>query len=68
MSTLLEIGELVRARPAVDEAPEVLAAWYERKAVVLRHIAAETAAPSERDTYVAWAHRAQLHASRCGDR
>jgi hypothetical protein len=42
VSTLLEIGELVRTRPGLDAPPNVVAAWYEQKALVLRHVAAET--------------------------
>jgi hypothetical protein len=62
MSALLEIGELVRTRPPADASTDVLAAWYEQKSVVLRHIATETTAPSERDTYLVWAERAHVHA------
>lgn len=36
MSTLVEIGELARTRPALDATAEELAAWYERKARMLQ--------------------------------
>lgn len=36
MSTLLEIGELARTRPALDATAAELAAWYERKALMLQ--------------------------------
>jgi hypothetical protein len=41
-STLVEIGELIRTRPGFGAPTPVVAAWYERKAVVLGHIAAES--------------------------
>jgi hypothetical protein len=39
VSTLVEIGDLLRTRPGLDAPRSVVAAWYERKAVVLHHIA-----------------------------
>lgn len=45
VSTLVELGELIRSRPGLDTPPEQVAAWYERKAVVLGHLAAETGDP-----------------------
>lgn len=38
-NTVSELQELALARPAVDAAAGVVAAWYERKAVVLEHLA-----------------------------
>jgi len=59
VSTLLEMGELVRTRPGVDAPPAVVAAWYEQKAVVLHHIAAET---GDEDTEQC-SRRAHTHAA-----
>jgi hypothetical protein len=42
VSTLEEMGELVRSRPGLDASPAVVAGWYERKAALLGHIATET--------------------------
>jgi hypothetical protein len=65
MSTLEEIGALIRARPAVDD-PELVAEWYEHKATMLHHIAGESASQSlsERDLYDALAEQAHAHAQR----
>jgi hypothetical protein len=64
VSTLVEIGELVRARPGPAATPGQVAAWYERKAVVLGHIAAETGDPAAaRNSRLAAAHAAALLAS-----
>ena len=41
-STLVEMGELIRSRPGLAAPVAEVAAWYERKAVVLGHIATET--------------------------
>jgi hypothetical protein len=38
-NTLAELGALHLSRPAVDAPPVVVAAWYERKATVLEHLA-----------------------------
>lgn len=64
MTALLEIGDLVRARPPAYASVETLAAWYEQKSLVLSHIAIETSASSERATYLAWARQAHRHAER----
>jgi hypothetical protein len=56
----VEIGELARTRPAADATVSEIAAWYERKAIVLRHVASDT--PSERDTYTRLAATAYTHA------
>lgn len=42
VSTLVELGELIRSRPGLDASPAVVAAWYAQKAVVLQHIAEES--------------------------
>jgi hypothetical protein len=38
-NTLAELGALHLSRPALDASPVVVAAWYERKATVLDHLA-----------------------------
>jgi hypothetical protein len=58
VSTLLEIGELVRTRPWLHAPASVVAAWYEQKAVVLQHIAAETGDLDAAEC----SHRAHVHA------
>jgi hypothetical protein len=61
VSTLLEIGDLVRTRPGLDAPADVVAAWYEQKAVVLHHIATETGDPAaEQHSRTAHAHAAKL--------
>lgn len=57
---LRELGALAAARPGVDAAPEVVAAWYERKAALLEHIAAD----GQADALVTrrWARQARLRA------
>lgn len=70
-STLVEIGELMRARPGLHTPPEQVAAWYERKAVVLHHIADETGdAGAEQCSQRAHAHAVALLARNAviGDR
>lgn len=62
-STLVDINALAAARPAADAPARLVAAWYERKAVMLNRIADESA-PSERDTYQVWAEQAHAHAVR----
>lgn len=65
MSTLAAIDALARARPFAGDGPVVLAAWYERKAVVLHHIATEDArSMSERDNYESMASTARARADR----
>jgi hypothetical protein len=61
-ATLVEIGELARTRPTADATVSEVAAWYERKAIVLRHVAVASDAPSERDTYTRLADTAHAHA------
>lgn len=41
VSTLQEMTRLHVSRPAVDAPAPVVAAWYERKAALLEHLAAE---------------------------
>lgn len=61
VSTLLEIGDLARTRPGLDAAPDVVAAWYEQKAVVLHHIATETGdTDAEQCSHLAHAHAVAL--------
>lgn len=61
VSTLLEIGELVRSRPGLDAPANVVGAWYEQKAVVLHHIAAENGDPdAEQYSQTAHAHAMAL--------
>ena len=61
VSTLVELGELIRSRPALDAPPAVVAAWYEQKAVVLHHIATETGDPdAERCSRLAHTHASAL--------
>ncbi|WP_432847131.1 hypothetical protein ACQPXB_40770 [Amycolatopsis sp. CA-161197] len=43
MYALSELGELQFSRPAVDAPEAVVAAWHERRAVVLEHLSAENA-------------------------
>ncbi|PRX45346.1 hypothetical protein B0I33_1097 [Prauserella shujinwangii] len=40
-NVLAELGQLHLSRPAVDASPEQVARWYERKATVLEHLAAQ---------------------------
>jgi hypothetical protein len=61
VSTLVEIGELMRTRPALDAPSSVVARWYERKAVVLHHIADETGdSEAERCSQLAHTHALTL--------
>lgn len=40
-TVLQELNDLYFSRPSVDASPGVVAAWYDRKGVVLEHLAAE---------------------------
>jgi hypothetical protein len=63
VSTLVELGELIRSRPGLHAPPKQVAAWYEQKAVVLHHIATETGDPgTEECSRAAHAHAAVLAA------
>lgn len=64
MSALVEITMLASSRPAADAPAPTVAAWYERKAVVLREIAATSGSVSERDTFKSFADQAHQHAVR----
>lgn len=60
---LREIGRLQRCAPRPDAPAEVVAAWYERKAVLFEHIAADgDARPSDalRQARLAHQHAVQL--------
>lgn len=63
-STLVEINALASSRPTADAPVATVAAWYERKALVLHQIAAASASPSEHDTYESLATQAHHHAAR----
>jgi hypothetical protein len=62
MSTLVEITALASTRPAAGAPARLVADWYQRKAVVLHHIAAESPSASERDSYETLATRATQRA------
>ena len=62
LSTLAGINDLAWARPALDASAAVVAAWYERKAVVLARIAAESG--SDRGAWETRAQAAHAHAAR----
>jgi len=64
MSTLEAINALATTRPAADASATAVAAWYERKAVVLHQIADTSATRSEHDTYESLADQAHAHAVR----
>ncbi|HEX6353219.1 hypothetical protein [Actinophytocola sp.] len=64
MSTLVAINALAAARPTSDAPAVVVAAWYERKAVVLHQIADTSPSLSEHDTYESLAEQAHQHAVR----
>lgn len=60
---LREIGRLQRCAPRPDAPAEVVAAWYERKAVLFEHIATDGDAPPSdalRQARRAHQHAAQL--------
>jgi hypothetical protein len=62
VSTLAELGELHLSRPGLTAPARVTAAWYERKALVLEHLAAEAGDGERYQTYarVAHAHAREL--------
>ena len=62
MSTLVAINDLAFARPAVDAPAAAVAAWYERKALVLHEVASESV--SDQDVWKALASAAHDHAVR----
>lgn len=61
MSGLVAIAELDRSRPPAHATRDMVAAWYERKSVVLNDIAATSAGAEQREL-TACAERAQAHA------
>lgn len=58
-STLREMTHLHLSRPAADAPAAVVAAWYERKAALLEHLAAEGTTGAR-----GWAIEAHQHATR----
>lgn len=62
MNTLIEMTTLDLHRPAPDASPETVAAWYEAKARLHEHIAAEGGPDSAQES--AWAVAAHEHARR----
>lgn len=61
MSTLVELGELIRTRPGLDASAAEVAGWYERKAAMLSHAASTGAL--DPDTATGWARDAHQHAA-----
>jgi hypothetical protein len=62
--TLVSINALASARPTADAASPDVAAWYERKALVLHQIADTSYSQSEHDTFESLAEKAHQHAVR----
>ena len=62
MSTLVAINDLASARPSAGAPAAAVAAWYERKALVLHQVARESV--SDRDGWEALAAAAHDHAVR----
>jgi hypothetical protein len=61
-ASLLDINAVAATRPTADMSPELVAAWYDRKAVMLREIADTAGSRSEHDTFEALADKAYQHA------
>jgi hypothetical protein len=62
MATVLdELGVLVRSRPSLNARAAEVAAWYERKAAMLRHIA--SGSEPDADRAAEWATLAARHAA-----
>ena len=59
-STLREMTQLHLSRPAVNAPAVVVAAWYERKATLLEHLAAEGTAGARALALEAHRHAARL--------
>ncbi|GAB3380811.1 hypothetical protein [Amycolatopsis echigonensis] len=57
MYALSELGELQLSRPAADAPVTIVAAWHERRAVVLEHLAAESPADPTATQAAKSAHR-----------
>lgn len=64
VSTLREMTRLHATRPAVDAPAGVVAAWYERKAVLLEHLAAEGTTGARRLAVEAHQHAARVLAGK----
>lgn len=62
MATLVEITALAVSRPGVGAPARLVADWYERKSVLLHHIADTSTTVSERDSYETLAVQAHQHA------
>lgn len=62
MNTLIELGRLHWTRPAADAAAPAVARWYEAKAAVHEHLAAECTDLTDRSRELAHARRARVHA------
>ncbi len=63
-STLCELGRLHLTRPTADAPAVVVAAWYERKAVLLEHLAREGTGDAARLAVEAHQHAALLLAGK----
>lgn len=59
-STLQEMGALHLSRPAPHASAAEVADWYERKAALLEHLAAESAAQARSLAAAAHRHAARL--------
>jgi hypothetical protein len=59
-NTLAELGALHLSRPAVDAPPVVVAAWYERKAAVLDHLAVQGTPAAHEQAVTAHRHAVAL--------
>ncbi|MQA62371.1 MAG: hypothetical protein GEU86_12925 [Actinophytocola sp.] len=62
-TTLQELGALHLSRPTAKASKTEIAAWYERKATVLEHLAAEGASQARAMAVTAHAHAARLLAA-----
>ncbi|MFI5558984.1 hypothetical protein ACIA2T_06860 [Amycolatopsis japonica] len=60
LNVLADLGALHLTRPAADAPVASIAAWYERKAAVLEHLAATGAAGAAEQADQAHRHAAQL--------
>lgn len=61
-SVLVEMGQLSRSVPGVGASPVVVAAWYESKAVLFEHVAAEGGLDAAKAAVIA--EHAHRHAAR----
>ena len=60
LSTLGEMTRLHASRPAIDAPAREVAAWYERKAALLEHLAAERTSDARLLAVEAHQHAARL--------